>query len=176
MEKPLKRQNFYAKGWKFSPWRDILKPSRKGGVQNENHENQPEQEGHSRTRGWTSPREVGGPNCYAMVAGLEQLIEYIDNLKFSEEDLDYLRSLNQFDEGFLDYLRHFRFTGEIYAMPEGTVAFPYEPLVRVRAPIMEAQFIETALLNIINHQTLIATKASRGRQDPFGIPGLPAAR
>ena len=106
-------------------------------------------------------REVGGPNCYAMVAGLEQLIEYIDNLKFSEEDLDYLRSLNQFDEGFLDYLRHFRFTGEIYAMPEGTVAFPYEPLVRVRAPIMEAQFIETALLNIINHQTLIATKASR---------------
>ena len=55
MEKPLKRQNFYAKGWKFSPWRDILKPSRKGGVQNENHENQPEQEGHSRTRGWTSP-------------------------------------------------------------------------------------------------------------------------
>ena len=106
-------------------------------------------------------REVGGPNCYAMVAGLEQLIEYIDNLRFTEEDLDYLRSLNQFDEDFMDYLRDFRFTGEIYAMPEGTIAFPYEPLVRVKAPIMEAQFIETALLNIINHQTLIATKASR---------------
>jgi len=106
-------------------------------------------------------REAGGPNCYAMVAGLEQLIEYIDNLHFTEEDLEYLRALNQFDEEFLEYLRNFRFTGEIYAMPEGTVAFPYEPLVRVKAPIMEAQFIETALLNIINHQTLIATKASR---------------
>jgi nicotinate phosphoribosyltransferase len=106
-------------------------------------------------------REAGGPNCYAMVAGLEQLIEYIDNLSFSEEDLDYLRGLGIFDESFLDYLRHFTFTGEIYAMPEGTVAFPYEPLVRVKAPIAEAQLVETALLNIVNHQTLIATKASR---------------
>lgn len=106
-------------------------------------------------------REAGGPNCYAMVAGMEQLIDYIDNLKFAEEDLNYLRSLDQFDESFIDYLKNFKFTGEIYAMPEGTIAFPYEPLVRVKAPIMQAQFIETALLNIINHQTLIATKASR---------------
>lgn len=100
-------------------------------------------------------------SAYAIMAGLEQLVEYIQNLSFDEDDLNYLRSLDLFDENFIDYLRHFRFTGDIYAMPEGTVVFPHEPLIRVCAPIMEAQFIETALLNIINHQTLIATKASR---------------
>ncbi len=98
---------------------------------------------------------------YAVFAGLEQLIDYIKNLHFTEEDLAYLRSLNLFDEGFLDMLRSFRFTGDIQAVPEGTVVFSGEPLIRVTAPIFEAQLIETALLNIINHQTMIATKASR---------------
>ncbi len=98
---------------------------------------------------------------YAVFAGLEQLIDYIKNLHFNEEDLAYLRSLNLFDEGFLDMLREFRFTGDIQAVPEGTVVFSGEPLIRVTAPIFEAQLIETALLNIINHQTMIATKASR---------------
>jgi len=98
---------------------------------------------------------------YAVFAGLEQLIDYIENLHFAEEDLNYLRSLNLFDEGFLELLRNFRFTGDIQAVPEGTVVFSGEPLIRVTAPIFEAQLIETALLNIINHQTMIATKASR---------------
>lgn len=99
---------------------------------------------------------------YTIAAGLEQAVEYIRNIHFSDEDLDYLRSLNLFDEDFLlNVLKPFRFTGDIYAMPEGSVAFAYEPLVRVHAPIMEAQLVETTLLNIINHQTLIATKASR---------------
>ncbi|WP_167957113.1 nicotinate phosphoribosyltransferase [Anaerosporobacter faecicola] len=98
---------------------------------------------------------------YAIAAGLEQVIDYIKNLHFSEEDISYLRSLSIFDEDFLEYLANFKFTGSIYAMEEGTVVFPMEPLVKVIAPIMEAQLIETALLNIINHQSLIATKASR---------------
>lgn len=98
---------------------------------------------------------------YAIVAGLEQVIEYINNLHFSEEDIAYLRSLKLFNEEFLDMLRNLRFTGDLYAIPEGTYVFPNEPLLRVKAPIFEAQLIETALLNIVNHQTLIATKASR---------------
>ena len=98
---------------------------------------------------------------YAVMAGLESVITYIQNLKFSEEDLSYLRSLHLFDEEFLAFLRDLRFTGELYGMPEGTVVFPYEPLIRVKAPICEAQLIETALLTFVNHQTLIATKASR---------------
>lgn len=98
---------------------------------------------------------------YAIAAGLDQVIDYIKNLHFNEDDIDYLRSLNLFDEDFLAYLADFKFTGSIYAMEEGTVVFPMEPLVKVIAPIMEAQLIETALLNIINHQSLIATKASR---------------
>ena len=100
-------------------------------------------------------------SAYAVMAGTESVVDYINNLHFYEEDLDYLRSLNLFDEEFLDVLRNMRFTGEIYGMPEGTVVFPYEPLIRVRAPIMQAQLIETALLNLVNHQTLIATKAAR---------------
>ena len=98
---------------------------------------------------------------YAICAGLEQVIEYIKNLHFSEEDIEYLRSLNVFQEDFLTYLANFHFSGDIYAIPEGTVIFPMEPIVKVIAPIIEAQLIETALLNLINHQSLIATKASR---------------
>lgn len=98
---------------------------------------------------------------FALFAGLEQMIGYIQNLHFSDEDIAYLRSLHKFSEEFLDYLRHFIFTGDIYAIREGTPVFPYEPLVRVKANIIEAQLIETALLLSINHQTLIATKANR---------------
>lgn len=98
---------------------------------------------------------------YAIMAGLEQLIEYLENLRFDEESLRYLGSLGIFDEDFLDELRSFEFHGDVYAVPEGTIVFPGEPLIRVTAPIFEAQLVETALLNIINHQTLIATKASR---------------
>ena len=100
-------------------------------------------------------------NGFAICAGLEQVIEYINNLHFNQEDVDYLRSTGMFQEDFLDYLLHFTFSGDIYAIPEGTVVFPREPLVKVIAPIMEAQLVETALLNIINHQSLIATKTYR---------------
>lgn len=102
------------------------------------------------------------PNSsYAVMAGTESLIEYINDLHFGEEDIEYLRSLKLFDEGFLKLLGNLHFTGEIYAMEEGTIVYPYEPLVRVIAPIIEAQLIETAILNLVNHQTLIATKANR---------------
>ena len=105
----------------------------------------------------TNPSKGG----YAICAGLEQVIEYIENLHFDEDDIAYLRSLKIFDEDFLEYLATFRFSGDIYALPEGTVMFPREPMLKVIAPVMEAQLIETALLNIVNHQSLIATKASR---------------
>ena len=98
---------------------------------------------------------------YAIFAGLEQVIDYIKNLRFSEDDIIYLRSLEIFDEDFLEYLKDFRFSGDIYAFPEGTVMFPREPMIKVIAPIMEAQLIETTILNIVNHQSLIATKAAR---------------
>lgn len=98
---------------------------------------------------------------YAIACGLDQVIDYIKNLSFSYDDIDYLRSLNMFDDDFLEYLAGYHFTGDIYAIPEGTVVFPKEPLLKVIAPIMEAQLVETAILNIINHQSLIATKASR---------------
>lgn len=100
-------------------------------------------------------------NGYAIAAGLDQVIEYIKELRFDEDDIEYLRALNTFDEDFLEYLRGFKFSGDIYAVPEGTVVFPMEPLVKVIAPVMEAQLVETAILNIINHQSLIATKAAR---------------
>ena len=106
-------------------------------------------------------RENPSGNGFAITAGLEQVIDYIKNLRFSSEDIAYLRSLNTFTDEFLGYLETFHFTGEIYAIPEGTVVFPMEPLIRVKAPITEAQLIEAAVLNIINHQSLIATKASR---------------
>ena len=98
---------------------------------------------------------------YAIAAGLEQIIEYIKDLRFDEDDIAYLRSRECFSEDFLSYLANFRFSGDIWAIPEGTVVFPGEPLMTVRAPIIEAQFIETYVLMMINHQSLIATKASR---------------
>ena len=98
---------------------------------------------------------------YAIAAGLEQVIDYIKNLHFSPEDIAYLGSLGIFEQDFLDYLKDFHFSGDIYAIPEGTVVFPREPLVKVIAPIMEAQLVETAILNIINHHSLIATKSAR---------------
>lgn len=98
---------------------------------------------------------------YAIVAGLEQAIDYVLNLHFDESDIEYLRSLKIFDEDFLTALKDFKFTGDIKAVPEGTMVFPYEPIVTVSAPLWEAQLIETALLTFINHQTLIATKAAR---------------
>ena len=100
-------------------------------------------------------------SAYAIVAGLEQVIDYIKELTFDKEDIDYLKSTGFFNDRFLDYLANFHFTGDIYAIPEGTVVFPKEPLLKVVAPIIEAQLVETAILNIINHQSLIATKASR---------------
>ncbi len=98
---------------------------------------------------------------YAISAGLEQVIQYIKELRFDKEDIDYLASLHIFQEDFLEYLKSFRFSGDLYAIPEGTVMFPREPVIKVIAPIMEAQLVETAILNIINHQSLIATKAAR---------------
>ncbi len=100
-------------------------------------------------------------NGYAIACGLEQVVEYIKNIKFTEEDISYLNDLNLFTQDFLDYLKTFCFSGDIFAIPEGTVIFPNEPILRVKAPLMEAQFIETTVLNIINHQSLIATKSSR---------------
>ena len=100
-------------------------------------------------------------NGYSVCAGLDQVIDYIKNLHFTYDDVDYLRGLGIFKEDFLHYLSGFHFSGDIYAIPEGTVVFPKEPLPKVVAPIMEAQLVETAILNIINHQSLIATKTSR---------------
>ena len=98
---------------------------------------------------------------FAVVAGLEQVVEYINNLHFTDEDIAYLRGRKLFSEAFLDYLKNFHFTGDIWAVPEGTPVFPREPLITVRAPAIQAQLVETYLLLQINHQSLIATKASR---------------
>lgn len=106
-------------------------------------------------------RRLPWGNGYALAAGLEQAIDYVRDLRFTDDDLDYLRSLGQFPEEFLDYLGKMRFTGDIDAVPEGTPIFPDEPIMRVTTSIAEAQLLETALANIINHQTLIATKAAR---------------
>ena len=106
-------------------------------------------------------RSIPDQGGFAITAGLQDVVEYIQNLHFSEEDIAYLRSKKLFDEGFLDYLRSFRFTGDIWAIPEGTPIFPNEPILTVRAPSIEAQFIETYVLLALNHQSLIATKANR---------------
>ena len=98
---------------------------------------------------------------YSIAAGLEQAMDYLLNWRFDDEDIAYLRSLNLFDEGFLEYLKNMRFTGDVYAVKEGEPVFPGEPILTVKAPLIQAQFAETALLNIINHQTLIATKSSK---------------
>ncbi len=106
-------------------------------------------------------RSIPDDGGYVIMAGLEQVIEYIQNLKFDEEDIAYLRNLEIFSEEYLTYLSNFSFTGDIWAVPEGTIVFPNEPLITVKAPLIEAQMIETMLLLIINHQSLIATKTSR---------------
>lgn len=113
---------------------------------------------------------------YAVAAGLQQAIDYIENIRFTEGDLEYLRSLGSFTEDFLDYLKNLRFTGDVYSVREGEIVFPMEPIMTVRAPLAEAQLVETALLNIVSHQTLIATKASRvttaageGKVSEFGL-------
>ncbi len=106
-------------------------------------------------------RQVPDGGGFAIAAGLEQVVQYIRSLRFTEEDISYLKEKGIFDEAFLDYLRGFRFTGDIYAVPEGTPVFPGEPILIVRAPAIEAQFIETYVLLALNHQSLIATKANR---------------
>ena len=106
-------------------------------------------------------RKVPDGGGFAIMAGLEQTIDYLKNLKFTEEDIEYLRSKNMFCEEFLDYLRNFEFKCDVWAVPEGTPIFPHEPIVTVRGPVMQAQFIETMVLLTINHQSLIATKANR---------------
>ena len=106
-------------------------------------------------------RKVPDGGGYAIVAGLEQIIDYVQNLRFSKEDIEYLEKQKIFSKEYLEYLQNFKFTGDIWAVPEGSVVFPNEPLITVRAPIIEAQLLETMLLLIINHQSLIATKTSR---------------
>ncbi len=106
-------------------------------------------------------RSVPDAGGFAICAGLAQVIEYIKELHFTEEDIAYLRTKGVFDEAFLEYLKEFRFTGDIYAVPEGTPIFPGEPIMTVKAPAAEAQFIETFILLTLNHQSLIATKANR---------------
>ena len=106
-------------------------------------------------------RSVPDKGGFAIAAGLEQVIDYIKDLHFEEEDIEYLRGRNLFSEGFLEYLANFKFTGDIWAVPEGTPIFPMEPFMTVKAPTIQAQLIETYVLLALNHQSLIATKASR---------------
>ena len=106
-------------------------------------------------------RVVPDNGGFAIAAGLEQVVDYIKNLKFSKKDIEYLRSKKIFSEDFLEYLKTFKFSGDIYAVPEGTPIFPKEPMLIVRSKAIEAQFIETYVLATLNHQSLIATKASR---------------
>lgn len=117
-------------------------------------------------------RSVPDGGGFAIAAGLEQIIAYIKQLHFTEEDIAYLRSKNLFDEEFLSYLKDFQFTGDIYAVPEGTPVFPHEPILTLKAPAIEAQLIETYLLLAINHQSLIATKANRIVRAAQGRPVL----
>ena len=106
-------------------------------------------------------RRVPDDGGYAIMAGLEQLIEYMNNLRFEEDDIEYLKNLHLFSDEFIDYLKNFKFTCDVWAVPEGTVIFPHEPIVTVRGPAMQALMLETMLLLTINHQSLIATKANR---------------
>ncbi len=105
-------------------------------------------------------RTIPDDGGYCIAAGLESVIEFIQNIRFEKDDIEYLRNKG-FDEDFLSYLENFKFTGTIEAVPEGTVVFPMEPLIKVIAPLSQAQFVETTMLSLVNHQTLIATKASR---------------
>ncbi|SFE14820.1 nicotinate phosphoribosyltransferase [Peptostreptococcaceae bacterium pGA-8] len=106
-------------------------------------------------------RKVPDGGGYAIMAGVEQVVDYLDNLEFTEEDIEYLREKGMFCEEFLDYLRNFKFQCDVWAVPEGTPIFPHEPILTVRGPVIQAQFVETMILLFINHQSLIATKASR---------------
>ena len=115
-------------------------------------------------------RDIPDNGGFAIVAGLEQVVDYIKYLRFSDEDLDYLRSKGGFVEEFLDYLKNFRFTGDIWAIPKGTPIFPREPILIVRAPAIQAQFIETYILLILNHESLIATKSNRIVRAAAGRP------
>lgn len=115
-------------------------------------------------------RRVPDGGGFAIAAGLEQIVEYVRDLTFDSSDIEYLRSRGVFDEEFLDYLSHFKFSGDIYAVPEGTVVFPREPLITVRAPVIEAQLLETYILLQLNHQSLIATKANRMVRAAEGRP------
>ena len=103
-------------------------------------------------------RRVPDGGGFAIMAGLEQLIDYLKELKFTEEDIAYLRSKNMFCEEFLEYLRNFKFACDVWSVPEGTPIFPHEPVITVRGPVIQAQFVETMILLSINHQSLIATK------------------
>ena len=115
-------------------------------------------------------RRVPDNGGYAIMAGIEQLIEYMNNLEFSDDDIAYLRGLKLFSDDFIDYLKDFKFTCDVWAMPEGTVIFPHEPIVTVRGPAMQAMMLETMLLLTINHQSLIATKANRITRAADGRP------
>ena len=106
-------------------------------------------------------RKIPENGGFAILAGINEMIDYLDNLEFTEEDIEYLRSKNMFDEEFLQYLLNFEFKCDVWAVPEGTAVFPGEPLVTVRGPVVQAQFVETMILLLINHQSLIATKANR---------------
>ena len=106
-------------------------------------------------------RSVPDDGGFAIMAGVEQVIEYLNNLHFTKEDIDYLRKKNMFSEGFLEYLSNFKFSCDVWAIPEGTPIFPGEPIITVKGPAIEAQFIETMLLLTVNFQTLIATKSNR---------------
>ena len=117
-------------------------------------------------------RKVPDGGGYAIMAGLEPVIDYLKSLKFTDEDIEYLRSKDLFCEDFLEYLRNFKFSCDVWAVPEGTPIFPHEPILTVRGPVMQAQFIETMILLLINHQSLIATKASRIVRAAQGRPVL----
>lgn len=115
-------------------------------------------------------RKIPDGGGYAVMAGVEQVIDYLENLEFTDEDIEYLRSKNIFSEEFLKYLSEFKFTCDVWAVPEGTPIFPGEPILTVRGPVMQAQFVETMILLIVNHQSLIATKASRIVRAAAGRP------
>ena len=115
-------------------------------------------------------RKIPDGGGYAIFAGLEQVIEYLKNLEFTNEDIEYLRSKKLFNEDFLEYLANFEFKCDVWAVPEGSIVFPHEPLITVRGPVMQAQFVETMILLLINHQSLIATKASRIVRSAAGRP------
>lgn len=115
-------------------------------------------------------RKVPDQGGYAIYCGLESIIDYIKNFKFEKEDIEFLKTLNEYSDEFIEYLSNLKFSGELYSMKEGTVIFPYEPVLRITAPVIEAQLIETYLLMLFNHDSLIATKASRVCYSAKGRP------